>query len=130
MHHITVISTLVRVVTVCALSHFKDGLLKYKKMGNIETRCTSLWHREVQQYSTYFFFVGSSHGDCPAPVVTTPVKRAWFYEVLVVDIEVGNQSVGLPCVSYNSDKSIVDSGTSNLLLPPKVSTEFVRLFIT
>ncbi|XP_069190031.1 beta-secretase 1 isoform X2 [Procambarus clarkii] len=65
-------------------------------------------------------FIGSDVGACSLPVVTTPIRRSWFYEVLVVAVGVGETLLSLPCVKYNTDKSIIDSGTSNLQLPSEV----------
>lgn len=66
------------------------------------------------------FFIGNARGGCPSPVVSSPIRRAWFYEVLVVAVGVGDRVLNLPCAKYNTDKSIVDSGTSNLRLPSQV----------
>lgn len=64
--------------------------------------------------------IGSSSDVCPSATATSPIRRAWFYEVLVVNMAVGNKVLDIPCVSYNTDKSIVDSGTSNFRLPSDV----------
>lgn len=50
----------------------------------------------------------------------TPLLAPWFYEVAVVGMRVAGQLLDLPCTLYNSHASIVDSGTTNLQLPPKV----------
>ncbi|ROT71339.1 Beta-secretase 1 [Penaeus vannamei] len=65
-------------------------------------------------------YIGSDAGDCPAPSVTSPIRRPWFYEVLVVAMAIGKTVLDIPCVKYNTASSIVDSGTSNLRLPSKV----------
>ncbi|NP_001278230.1 beta-secretase precursor [Strongylocentrotus purpuratus] len=49
-----------------------------------------------------------------------PLRDEWFYEVIMTDIRVGNDSLGLDCKEYNFDKTIVDSGTTNLRLPVRV----------
>ncbi|MEQ2165076.1 Beta-site APP-cleaving enzyme, partial [Goodea atripinnis] len=53
----------------------------------------------------------------------TPIRREWYYEVIIVRIE-------LTCIvcalQYNYDKSIVDSGTTNLRLPRKVFQAAVK----
>ena len=67
---------------------------------------------------------GSSSNSCRPATVTTPIQRPWFYEVLVVQIDVGNKVLDIPCIYYNTDKSIVDSGTSNLRLPSNVRFYF------
>ncbi|XP_042894200.1 beta-secretase 1-like isoform X2 [Penaeus japonicus] len=65
-------------------------------------------------------YIGSDAGDCPAPSVTSPIRRPWFYEVLVVAMVIGKKVLDIPCVKYNTASSIVDSGTSNLRLPSEV----------
>ncbi|KAK1790120.1 hypothetical protein P4O66_013957, partial [Electrophorus voltai] len=50
----------------------------------------------------------------------TPIRREWYYEVIIVRIEVNGQDLNMDCKEYNYDKSIVDSGTTNLRLPRKV----------
>ena len=49
----------------------------------------------------------------------TPVVKKWYYEVIITDIAVNGVSLGVNCKKYNYDKTIVDSGTTNL----RVSTE-------
>ncbi|XP_042236967.1 beta-secretase 1-like [Homarus americanus] len=65
-------------------------------------------------------FIGKDTGACPSPTVTSPIRRAWFYEVLMVALVIGKKMLNLPCVKYNTDKTIMDSGTSNLRLPSEV----------
>ncbi|GCB71331.1 hypothetical protein scyTo_0005907 [Scyliorhinus torazame] len=50
----------------------------------------------------------------------TPIKREWYYQVEVLKLEVGGQNLNLDCTEYNSDKAIVDSGTTLLRLPMNV----------
>ncbi|KTG06503.1 hypothetical protein cypCar_00029558, partial [Cyprinus carpio] len=47
----------------------------------------------------------------------TPVLEEWYYQVEVLKLEVGAQNLNLDCKEYNSDKAIVDSGTTLLRLP-------------
>ncbi|MCI4390675.1 hypothetical protein PGIGA_G00125370 [Pangasianodon gigas] len=50
----------------------------------------------------------------------TPVLQEWYYQVEVLKLEVGGENLNLDCREYNSDKAIVDSGTTLLRLPVKV----------
>ncbi|XP_067897303.1 beta-secretase 2 [Heterodontus francisci] len=50
----------------------------------------------------------------------TPIKREWYYQIEVLKLEVGGQNLNLDCTEYNSDKAIVDSGTTLLRLPTNV----------
>lgn len=82
----------------------------------------------------------------------TPIRREWYYEVIIVRIEVNKQDLNMDCkevrltsaksnkwwsvvenlrcdsclLQYNYDKSIVDSGTTNLRLPKKVFQAAVK----
>ncbi|XP_069696307.1 beta-secretase 1-like isoform X2 [Periplaneta americana] len=60
-------------------------------------------------------------------LLTAPIVREWFYELLLLGISVGDQVVDLPCRKFNTDKTILDSGTTSLRLPSEVFSEVVRL---
>lgn len=51
---------------------------------------------------------------------STPINKEWYYEVVIIDIEVDHVSLKMDCKEYNFGKTIVDSGTTNLRLPTKV----------
>lgn len=55
----------------------------------------------------------------------TPVLEEWYYQVEVLKLEVGDQNLNLDCKEYNSDKAIVDSGTTLLRLPGNVFSAVV-----
>ncbi|MBZ3870246.1 Beta-secretase 2 [Sciurus carolinensis] len=50
----------------------------------------------------------------------TPIKEEWYYQIEILKLEIGGQSLNLDCTEYNADKAIVDSGTTLLRLPQKV----------
>ncbi|KAM5150334.1 beta-secretase 2-like [Callospermophilus lateralis] len=50
----------------------------------------------------------------------TPIKEEWYYQIEILKLEIGGQSLNLDCKEYNVDKAIVDSGTTLLRLPQKV----------
>ncbi|XP_007906975.2 beta-secretase 1 [Callorhinchus milii] len=56
----------------------------------------------------------------------TPIRKEWYYEVIIVKIEINGQDLKMDCKEYNYDKSIVDSGTTNLRLPKKVFEAAVK----
>ncbi|XP_071806812.1 beta-secretase 1-like isoform X1 [Asterias amurensis] len=58
----------------------------------------------------------------------TPTRNNWYYEVIILDIEVNGRSLNMDCKEYNFDKTIVDSGTTNLRLPTRVF-EALKLII-
>lgn len=61
------------------------------------------------------------------PVLRSPIIREWFYEILLTKIEVGGETVKLPCHEFNTRRTIVDSGTTNLRLPEKVFNNVLEL---
>ncbi|KAJ0063882.1 hypothetical protein NL108_012879, partial [Boleophthalmus pectinirostris] len=56
----------------------------------------------------------------------TPIIEEWYYQVEVLKLEVGDQNLALDCKEYNTDKAIVDSGTTLLRLPVNVFTAVVN----
>ncbi|XP_076837773.1 beta-secretase 2 isoform X2 [Brachyhypopomus gauderio] len=60
------------------------------------------------------------------PVWYTPVLHEWYYQVEVLKLDVDDQSLNLDCREYNSDKAIVDSGTTLLRLPTTVFSALVE----
>ncbi|MBN3279719.1 BACE2 secretase, partial [Polyodon spathula] len=59
----------------------------------------------------------------------TPIKEEWYYQVEVLKLEVGGQNLNLDCQEYNTDKAIVDSGTTLLRLPQNVFNAVVDAII-
>ncbi|XP_062983625.1 beta-secretase 2 [Elgaria multicarinata webbii] len=59
----------------------------------------------------------------------TPIKKEWYYQVEILKLEVGGQSLNLDCREYNADKAIVDSGTTLLRLPENVFNAVVGAII-
>lgn len=59
------------------------------------------------------------------PVFFTNIHKQWYYEVVIVDVQVNGESINLDCKEYNFPKTIVDSGTTDLRLPNKVYTSVI-----
>lgn len=59
----------------------------------------------------------------------TPITEEWYYQVEVLKFEVGGMNLNLDCREYNTDKAIVDSGTTLLRLPEKVFNAMVEAII-
>ncbi|XP_074652735.1 beta-secretase 1-like [Tubulanus polymorphus] len=53
-------------------------------------------------------------------ILYSPIYKKWYYEVILTDISVAGVSLNMDCKEYNFDKTIVDSGTTNLRLPTRV----------
>ncbi|XP_078671843.1 beta-secretase 1-like [Branchiostoma floridae x Branchiostoma belcheri] len=54
------------------------------------------------------------------PIMYSSLRREWYYEVIITKMEVDEEDLGMDCKEYNFDKTIVDSGTTNLRVPKKV----------
>ncbi|GLH01149.1 Uncharacterized protein GBIM_07354 [Gryllus bimaculatus] len=67
------------------------------------------------------------HPPFPKPPFCATIIREWFYEVIVTGVWVDDVAVNIPCEEFNNDKSIVDSGTTNLRFPRKVFQEVVKM---
>ncbi|XP_045209732.2 beta-secretase 1-like [Mercenaria mercenaria] len=69
-------------------------------------------------------------GTAPEPyngeLFPTPIYKEWYYEVVIVDIEVADKSLDMDCKEYNFGKTIVDTGTTNLRLPYRVFNKIVQ----
>ncbi|XP_024905954.1 beta-secretase 2 isoform X2 [Pteropus alecto] len=59
----------------------------------------------------------------------TPIKEEWYYQIEILKLEIGGQSLNLDCREYNADKAIVDSGTTLLRLPQKVFDAVVEAVV-
>ncbi|CAH0478643.1 unnamed protein product [Peronospora belbahrii] len=53
-------------------------------------------------------------------IVYTPLVQEEYYNVIVTNIGVNGKSLELDCKSINSPRAIIDSGSSNLMLPTSV----------
>ncbi|CAH0493026.1 unnamed protein product [Peronospora farinosa] len=53
-------------------------------------------------------------------IVYTPLVQEKYFNVIVTDIGINGQSLGLDCKMINSPRAIIDSGSSNLIFPSSV----------
>ncbi|CAH8443006.1 unnamed protein product [Dicrocoelium dendriticum] len=60
------------------------------------------------------------------PIFFTPIRQAWFYEVVLTDLRINNHSVVDDCKELNFDKTVLDTGTTNIELPQRVFTSVVN----
>ncbi|RLN21629.1 hypothetical protein BBI17_003592 [Phytophthora kernoviae] len=58
-------------------------------------------------------------------IVYTPLVQEKYFNVLITDIGVGGESLGVDCETVNSPRSIIDSGTSNLAFPSSIYSAIV-----
>lgn len=62
-------------------------------------------------------------------VYWTPIVKEWYYDVRILGLEVGNSPISVACSEFNNDKSIVDSGTTNLRIPTTIFNQLVTKVI-
>eukprot|EP00041_Stephanoeca_diplocostata_P023200 m.565274 g.565274 ORF g.565274 m.565274 type:complete len:576 (+) comp22241_c1_seq8:242-1969(+) len=66
-------------------------------------------------------FLGGIPGDYTNDIRFTPLTAEIYYSVQVLGMKLGSKTMALTCGDFNSPSaSIVDSGTTDLLLPQKV----------
>nr|XP_045002427.1 uncharacterized protein LOC123459553 [Jaculus jaculus] len=81
-------------------------------------------HREdgvakISERDSFQIIGGIDHSLYTGSLWYTPIRREWYYEVIIVRVEINGQDLKMDCKEYIYDKSIVDSGTTNLRLPKK-----------
>ncbi|KAF5403346.1 Eukaryotic aspartyl protease, partial [Paragonimus heterotremus] len=64
------------------------------------------------------------------PVLYTPIRKAWYYEIVLTDLLIENESIINDCKELNFDKTIVDSGTTNIYFPPRAHALLVNRIVT
>jgi len=75
----------------------------------------------IGKFSCYVQVFGEIDNDLyKGDMLYTPIVKKWYYEVIITDFTVNGDSLGLNCKKYNYDKTIVDSGTTNLRVPQEV----------
>lgn len=60
---------------------------------------------------------GVSSSTYQGDMYYSPIVRELYYEVVIAEIDVGGTPLSVPCGVFNNQRTIVDSGTTNLLLP-------------
>eukprot|EP01114_Cavostelium_apophysatum_P013049 TRINITY_DN3078_c0_g1_i1.p1 TRINITY_DN3078_c0_g1~~TRINITY_DN3078_c0_g1_i1.p1 ORF type:complete len:586 (+),score=131.58 TRINITY_DN3078_c0_g1_i1:50-1759(+) len=73
---------------------------------------------------------GADDNYSAGEMVYTPITSETYYVVEMNDVLVGGQSIGLPPSYYNDDQTIVDSGTTLLLLGETAFNAMVSTFQT
>ncbi|KAG8222562.1 hypothetical protein J437_LFUL016763 [Ladona fulva] len=64
------------------------------------------------------------------PWKLSPIMRKGFYELLLTGMQLDGYQVKMPCEEFNNAKTIVDSGTTELRLPPKAFQEVMNMLQT
>jgi beta-site APP-cleaving enzyme 1 (memapsin 2) len=62
------------------------------------------------------------------PIYYTKIVQERFFNVLLTSIWVGGTKIDLSCKEFNNDKTIVDSGTTDIYFPVKVFEEIKTSF--
>ncbi|XP_029649818.1 beta-secretase 1 isoform X2 [Octopus sinensis] len=82
--------------------------------------CGSVTNREHLETGGTLVLGNIDESMYQGPMYFTPIQKERYYEVLITDLQIDGVSLGLDCKEYNFDKTIVDSGTTNLRLPNTV----------
>ncbi|XP_053547375.1 beta-secretase 1 [Bombina bombina] len=114
------------------LEPFFDSLVKQTRVPNIFSLqlCGATFSANESDMSTSvggsMVIGGIDHTLYMGSIWYTPIRKEWYYEVIIVKIEINGQDLKMDCKEYNYDKSIVDSGTTNLRLPKRVFDAAVK----
>ncbi|CAH8826974.1 unnamed protein product [Trichobilharzia szidati] len=57
----------------------------------------------------------------------TPIRKPWYYEIILTNLIVGDMSLVVNCKELNVDKTIIDSGTTNIYLPRNIFHRLVSV---
>lgn len=99
-------------------NHFSFLLCGLTQNCGYSNRASGVWELGTPIFNKS----AASHGQ----IFFTPIQRAWFYEVVLTDLRIVNQSVVHDCMELNFDKTIVDTGTTNIELPERVFTSVLN----
>ena len=93
---------------------------KLKKRNSFTVLKDSLLIITSLENSTFQVFGEIDNDLYKGDMLYTPIVKKWYYEVIITDISVNGLSLGVNCKKYNYDKTIIDSGTTNLRVPEDV----------
>lgn len=99
---------------------FLDIFFEEKNLTNIFSLylCGPFYSSKDQSSSCGKLHIGHYYQHLiTGDIMYTPIIQEWFYEITVVDIKVDKHSIPVKCEVFNQNKSIIDSGTTNLNLP-------------
>ncbi|KAK4473750.1 hypothetical protein MN116_002618 [Schistosoma mekongi] len=65
----------------------------------------------------------------PLIVYYTPIRKAWYYEIILTDLLIDKQSLVDNCKELNVYKTIIDSGTTNIHLPMHIFQQLILTII-
>lgn len=101
---------------------FFDVFKQEKNTSNVFSLllCGPFFSSKEQSTACGKFHIGYSEEYVDSDIMYTPIVHEWFYEVTIVDLKVGIRSSPVKCHDLNQNKSIIDSGTSDLNVPPAV----------
>ncbi|XP_001370392.2 beta-secretase 2 [Monodelphis domestica] len=106
-----------------SLETFFDSLVKQVKIPNIFSiqMCGAGLPRDKTGTSGGSLVMGGIEPSLyEGDIWYTSIKKEWYYQIEILKLEIGGQSLNLDCIEYNVDKAIVDSGTTLFHLPKKV----------
>ncbi|CAH8482499.1 unnamed protein product [Schistosoma mattheei] len=63
----------------------------------------------------------------PSRVYYTPIRKAWYYEIILTNLLINEYSIVDNCKELNLYKTIIDSGTTNIYLPMKIFQQFINI---
>lgn len=99
---------------------FFDVFSAEKKIRNIFSLllCGPYFSSKTRTTSCGKFHVGYHSYDYIGEIMYTPILHEWYYEVTLTDFSINGKSISVTCEEFNKHKTIIDSGTTDLNVPP------------
>ncbi|KAH8849178.1 Beta-secretase [Schistosoma japonicum] len=106
---------------LCGTTMFNNSELNLRKMSG---------KLIIGQTDLNLFWPSSSLSHFkPSIVYYTPIRKAWYYEIILADLLIDEQSLVDNCKELNVDKTIIDSGTTNIHLPLPIFQQLILIII-
>ncbi|KAL7064836.1 hypothetical protein AAHC03_05893 [Spirometra sp. Aus1] len=102
-----------------------------RSQGQLQGQPKSVSHLNVKNISvTGTLTLGAPESNRRYQFQTVPVVEASHFRIVLTDISITGRSLVENCQELNSGLTIVDSGTSNIVLPPAVYRRFKEEVLT
>uniref|UniRef100_A0A5K4FDZ2 Peptidase A1 domain-containing protein n=1 Tax=Schistosoma mansoni TaxID=6183 RepID=A0A5K4FDZ2_SCHMA len=115
---------------LCGTTLFNDPDMNSRKMsGKLIIGRTDLNLLWPSTYITNNMSSSKIPSFNPSTVYYTPIRKAWYYEIILTDLLIDQYSLVDNCKELNLYKTIIDSGTTNIYLPIKIFQQLIHYIL-
>ncbi|XP_067133251.1 beta-secretase 1-like [Centruroides vittatus] len=100
-----------------SLVPFFDSLVKTKDLNNIFSLHTCGPFATMAGSNGELVLGGIDEKLYSGNIVFTPIYQEWYYEVILMNMKIGNDSWPYECFKLNTNHTIIDTGSSNFVVP-------------